>query len=143
VATHAYLDFLSLGGRLRFKELTPGLIRGFLEAGRPLLTGLSATYLYGCPRELGEHRLVYDDVRGSPTGHFVVLSGYDSETHEVLVADPLRENPRFQPHYYRVGIQRVIGAILLGVLTYDANFLVVEPAGPGDRSRSAAGSRPQ
>ncbi|MSR22151.1 MAG: hypothetical protein EXR92_01190 [Gemmatimonadetes bacterium] len=127
VATDVYLDFLALGGNLRFQELTPELLRGFLEKRRPILTGLSATYLYGCPREQGERRIVYDDVRGLPTGHFVVLSGYDSDTAEVLVADPLGENPRFLLHYYRVGIQRLIGAILLGVLTYDANFLVVEP----------------
>jgi hypothetical protein len=126
-ATDAYLEFLALGGEIRFKELTPELLRGFLQEERPLLTGLSATYLYGCPRELGDQRLAYDDVRGLPTGHFVVLSGYDADRDEILVADPLRENPRFQPHYYPVGVQRVIGAILLGVLTYDANFLVVEP----------------
>jgi hypothetical protein len=131
-ATRAYLDFLSLGGELRFRELTPDLVRGYLKRGRPILTGLSATYLYGCPREResseGSGRMVYDDVRGHPTGHFVVLSEYDPATREVVVADPLGENPRFGSHYYRVGIQRVLGAILLGVLTYDANFLVIEPA---------------
>jgi hypothetical protein len=126
-ATRAYLDFFALGGVLRFQELTPELLRGFLENGRPILTGLSATYLYGCPREHGDRHLTYDDVRGRPTGHFVVLSGYDPDTDDVLVADPLQENPRYPPHYYRVGVQRAIGAILLGVLTYDANFLVVEP----------------
>ncbi len=128
-ATAAYLDFLALGGMIRFRELTPALLRGFLETGRPLLTGLSATYLYGCARERGEERLVYDDVGGWPTGHFVVLSGYDAVRDEVMVADPLRDNPRFDPHYYPVGMQRVLGAILLGVLTYDANFLLVEPGG--------------
>jgi hypothetical protein len=131
LATDAYLDFLSLGGELQFRELTPSLIRGYLEGGRPILTGLSATYLYGCPRERGDHRLVYDDILGRPTGHFVVLTAYDREQEEVLVADPLRENPRFEPHYYPVGVQRVLGAILLGVLTYDANFLVVRPRGEG------------
>jgi len=127
-ATEAYLEFLELGGQIRFQELTPDLLRGYLQDDRPLLTGLSATYLYGCPRELGDERLAYDDIRGHPTGHFVILSGYDADRDEILVADPLRENPRFQPHYYPVGVQRVIGAILLGVLTYDANFLVVHPS---------------
>lgn len=127
MATDAYLEFLDLGGTLRYRELSPALVRGFLEDGHPILTGLSATYLYGCPREVGGETLRYDDVLGVPTGHFVVLTGYDAELDEILVADPLRENPRFEPHYYRVGMQRVLGAILLGVLTYDANFLVVEP----------------
>jgi hypothetical protein len=66
-------------------------------------------------------------VAGHPAGHFVVLCGYDPESREVLVADPLRENPAFEPHLYRVGIQRVLGAVLLGVLTHDANLLVLTP----------------
>jgi len=135
-ATRGYLEFLELGGTLRFRELTLDLIRGYLGSGRPILTGVSATYLYGCPREReesgGEGRLVYDDIRGLPTGHFVVLSEYDAATREVIVADPLTDNPRFGGQYYRVGIERVLGALLLGVLTYDANFLVIEPAPGGD-----------
>jgi hypothetical protein len=29
--------------------------------------------------------------------------------------------------YYAVRVQRLIAAILLGVMTYDANLLVIEP----------------
>jgi len=126
-ASEGYLDFLSQGGRLRFEELTPSLIRRHLKREHPVLTGLSATYLYGCPRETGAERLRYDDVRGEPVGHFVVLSGYDLRRREVLVADPLQDNPRFASRHYSVGIQRVLGAILLGVLTYDGALLVLEP----------------
>lgn len=130
-ATDAYLEFLRLGGEVRFEELDPDLIRRHLEKEEPILTGLSATYLYGCARERGHHQLVYDDVAGEPTGHFVVLCGYDHAARSVLVADPLQENPRFGAHYYTVGEERVIGAILLGVLTYDANLLVIRPQGGG------------
>lgn len=137
-ATRAYVDFLTLGGELRFRELTVDLIRSHLKRKRPILTGLSATYLYGCAREREDPadggRMVYDDVRGQPTGHFVVLSDYDPATREVVVADPLLENPRFAGQHYRVGIQRVLGALLLGVLTYDANFLVIEPGPDGPRA---------
>ncbi len=128
VATRAYLDFLQLGGQIRFEELRPELIRGHLMEGRPILTGLSATYLYGCAREIDRgSTLVYDSVAGEPTGHFVVVHGYDVATDSVLVADPLHENPRFSSHNYRVGVLRLLGAVLLGVLTYDANLLVIEP----------------
>jgi hypothetical protein len=128
VATQAYLDFLELGGEIRFEELRPELIRGHLMEGRPILTGLLATYLYGCAREVDRGgQLVYDSVAGEPTGHFVIVHGYDVATDSVLVADPLHENPRFSSHNYRVGVLRLMGSVLLGVLTYDANLLVIIP----------------
>jgi len=127
LATEAYLDFLDLGGDLLFHELSPNLVRRYLKKDVPILSGLSATYLYGCAREVGAYKMQYDDIRGLPTGHFVVLCGYDPERREVLVADPLQDNPRFGSHYYEVDIQRVLGAVLLGVLTYDANLLVLRP----------------
>jgi hypothetical protein len=125
VATKSYLEFLRLGGRLDYEELRPDLLRRLLKRQTPILTGLSATYLYGCAREWEEG---YDDVRGVPMGHFVVLSGYDPETRRIMVADPLRENPAYGSQHYDVGIERLIGAIFLGILTYDANLLVVTPA---------------
>lgn len=132
VATQAYLNFLELGGRIRFEELTPELIRGHLTAGEPILTGLSATYLYGCSREIErDGRLEYDSVRGEPVGHFVVVHGYDASTDSALVADPLHAN-RFGSHNYRVGVMRLLGAIMLGVLTYDGNMLVIRPAKDDD-----------
>lgn len=126
VATQGYLEFLGLGGRIRFEDLTTGLIRRYLRRGVPLLTGLSATYLYRSAREFGP-RSDYDDLRGEPSGHFVVLSGYETQTRAVLIADPLHPNPLAPSHYYTINIERVIGAILLGVLTHDANLLVIEP----------------
>jgi len=128
VATDAYEEFLCLGGGIRFEELRPDLIRAHLTEGHPILTGLSATYLYGCSREVsrGGGQLEYDSVLGEPTGHFVVVHEYDALTDSVLIADPLHENA-FGSHNYRVGIVRLLGAILLGVLTYDGNLLVITP----------------
>jgi len=57
-------------------------------------------------------------------GHFVVVHGYDASTDSVLVADPLQQNA-FGSHTYRVGVVRLLGAIMLGVLTYDGNLLVI------------------
>jgi hypothetical protein len=133
-ATPAYLEFLERGGRLRFHELDRRLLRGHLRQGRRLLVGLSATYLYACAREHGSHVIDYDDVRGEPMGHFVVLYDYEHESKRAWVADPYSENPAFQKHHYAVSLDRLIGAIMLGVLTYDGNLLLIEP-GP-DRPSS-------
>ena len=94
-----------------------------------MLTGLSATHLYRSRREVPGG---YDDLRGAPIGHFVVLAGYDATTRLVHVADPLQDNPRFGSRYYDVDIQHVIGSIFLGIVTHDANLLVVtrRPRGP-------------
>lgn len=127
-ATQAYLEFLKLRGRLGFEVLTAGLLRRFLKKGLPVLTGLSSTYLYNCAREYAvERRLIYDDIRGESTGHFVVLAGYDRERRVVLVADPLKPNPVAETQYYDVGIERLLCAIMLGVLTYDGDLLILEP----------------
>jgi hypothetical protein len=128
VATHAYLEFLELGGRLRFEVLTAALIRRYLNRGIPIMTGLSATYLYASAREYGEGDTLHeDDLRGESTGHFVVLSGYDKKQRQVFVADPLRPNPLSPTQYYPVHIYRLICAIMIGILTYDGNLIIIEP----------------
>jgi hypothetical protein len=128
-ASAAYIEFLKAGGKIRFKDLTPKLIRTFLKRSIPILTGLSATYLYREKRELvlGLDNYVEDDVKGEPSGHFVVLCGYDREERSVLIADPLHPEQFTSDYLYTRSMDRVINAMLLGILTYDANFLIIKP----------------
>jgi len=125
-ATRGYDEFLRLGGTLELRDLEPALLRKFLKRGTPVITGLSATYLYRAVRDIPETN-ADDDVRGEPVGHFVVLTGYRRDTREILIADPFKNNPLVDSRYYAVKVQRLIGAILLGIVTYDANLLVIEP----------------
>ncbi len=125
IASRAYIEFMEMGGEIRFTELSPKLMRRHLNSSVPMLAGLSSTYLYQSAREYGP-RGDYDDVRGVPGGHFVVLCGYDSSNRDILVADPYQPNPA-KERYYEVGVNRLICSILLGVLTYDANLLVISP----------------
>ncbi len=126
-ATQAYLEFLSLGGELAHENLTTNLLNTYFHRSIPILAGLSATYLYECARECGTNKTVYDDLRGEPSGHFVVLCGHDDNDQKVIVADPYLSNPVSNDHYYRVQHQRLINAIMLGILTFDANILIIEP----------------
>jgi len=125
-AAEAYADFVEAGGRIEFCDLASNMIRDYLLRGIPILTGLSATFLYREPRE---HPLTGkpDDIAGDPAGHFVVLTGYSDDRGEVFVTDPLHPNPLSKTHTYAVSTERLIGSIFLGVLTYDANLIVVEP----------------
>jgi len=125
-AVQACLDFVEEGGEVRYEDLTSGLIRRHLLRGEPILTGLSATALYRAPRVVpGTEE--DDDIRGEPLGHFVVLHGYRKSDRTVLVADPYETNPLAPGRNYRVTMNRLINAILLGVLTYDANLLIIRP----------------
>lgn len=124
-STKGYLEFLDLGGELKFENLSRALIRHYLNQQIPIITGLSATYLYRTPREFGPESQ-FDDIRGEPSGHFVVLCGYNKRKRSVLVADPFLPNPS-RSHKYHVAIDQLIGAVLLGILTYDANLLIIRP----------------
>lgn len=127
-ATDRYLEFIATGGEIRLEEMNSALFRKFLKRKIPILTGLSATYLYHCSREVyPSDRAVADDLRGEPTGHFVVLCGYNAADREVLVADPLASNPHSTDLRYHVDIDRLICSIMLGSITYDANLLILEP----------------
>ncbi len=124
-AARFYLEFFDLGGKLLMKDLSGKLIRHHLKRGNPILTGLSATILYMNSREIPE-TCQDDDLRGEPVGHFVVLCGYDKESQEVKLADPMWPNP-YKGQIYSVKMNRLLNSILLGVLTYDSNLLIIEP----------------
>jgi hypothetical protein len=126
VASRAYINFLKAGGRLHNSELDSDLIKNYLKKGIPILTGLSATYLYGTPREIPQFD-IYDSIKGEPAGHFVVITGYDEEKNCVFVADPMEPNPLGKGQVYSVDFTRLINSIMLGIVTYDANLLIIEP----------------
>ncbi len=131
LATGAYLEFLRLGGEICFEDLTPQFLKRHFNNGIPILAGLSATYLYQCAREYIGHNneIYYDDERGHPSGHFVILAGYDDLKKHVVVADPDANNLLSGDNYYSVKVGRLINSIMLGILTYDANLLVIAPQG--------------
>lgn len=126
-ATAGYLEFLSLGGKLQLADLSIYMVRERLEKGMPVIAGLSSTYLYGSSREYGPQDTP-DDLRGSPAGHFVVISGYDPKERCFLVVDPYHTTPYGPDNQYWLPAERVLCAILLGIVTHDANLLVIAPS---------------
>lgn len=126
VASRAYIKFLESGGELRHQELDENLIKDYLKRSIPILTGLSATYLYGTAREIPQFD-IYDSIKGEPAGHFVVITGYDEDKNCAYISDPMEPNPLGKGQKYSVSFSRLINSILLGIVTYDANLLVIEP----------------
>jgi hypothetical protein len=125
VESKAYIKFLEAGGKILYAELDEELIKGYLRQSVPILTGLSATYLYSTAREVSKTNK-YNSIKGEPVGHFVVINGYDDPTDHVSLADPMNPNP-LKSQYYSVHFDRLINSIMLGIVTYDANLLIIEP----------------
>jgi len=125
VASKAYIKFLESGGKIFLTELNEALFKKYLKQSVPVLTGLSATYLYETRREIPANNK-FDDIRGEPVGHFVIVNGFDEATNAVYLADPMNPNP-LKSQYYNVTFDRLINSIMLGIVTYDANLLVIEP----------------
>jgi len=126
-AVGAYINFLSIGGTLKFDPLTRELIEKYITRNIPILTGLSATYLYQSKREYtnAKNVAIADDVKGYATGHFVVICAIKPDE-KVAILDPYFENPISQESYYEVEFSRLLNAIMLGVITYDGNLLIIE-----------------
>jgi hypothetical protein len=124
IATQAYCEYLQAGGEVRQEDFDEELLDQLLAGGRPVVVGLCATALYGGPRELPDTTL--DDVRGESSGHFVVLLEHSVQRRTVTVADPYSPNP-FGSLVYEVPLHRFLAALYLGVLTFDANLIVLQP----------------
>ena len=56
----------------------------------------------------------------------------------MLVVDPYQPNPYGPALEYWISIDRVISAILLGIVTHDANLLVIHPPDAGVRVMAQA-----
>jgi hypothetical protein len=119
-------QYVELGGKLVWGDLSPELLGKVLAQGTPLLTGTNGTYLYQCERETEQGP---DDVRGDAFGHFIVLCGYRAEDQSVAIADPLKDNPAHGTKYYRATVWRLLGAIFLGVTSDDGNLMLIRPKG--------------
>lgn len=123
----AYVDFLHRGGEVLFDDFDRSLLVRLLDERQPIIAGLSATYLYGTPREDPMTNLP-DDIGGEPAGHFVVIDGYRDGGAHFEVLDPYPHNPIASTPRYLVGARRLLNAILLGDVTYDGVLVVVRPA---------------
>ncbi|MGE3636234.1 MAG: C39 family peptidase, partial [Sandaracinaceae bacterium] len=102
------------------------LLKTWIARGRPIISGLSATYLYGIARDDPDTN-VADDVGGEPAGHFVVIAGYREGGRRFVVSDPYKANPMAATQRYEVEERRLLNAILLGDVTYDGVLLMVDP----------------
>ncbi|MCX7115831.1 MAG: C39 family peptidase [Gammaproteobacteria bacterium] len=125
--TKAYLQFLDMGGTLGFEEMRFQTIANYIQQGTPLISGVSATYLYQTMRDYtnSDDRCVYDEWLGAPSGHFVTIHGVESKGQRIHIADPYTPHPLSRDHYYQVPFSHWLHAYLLGIMTYDVELLAI------------------
>jgi len=127
--TQAYIHFLEMGGVIHFSDVTFDVIRGYIDKGIPLLSGVSGTWLYQNMRDYtsDDNKVVYDEWIGAPTGHFVVIRGYEAANETLHLADPYTPHPLSDGHYYQTSFSHWLHAHLLGIISYDAELLAITP----------------
>lgn len=127
--TEAYLSFLKLGGRICFSPIDRPLINTYLEKKIPILTGVNATYFYQTMRDhtVSDDLGLYDEWIGEPSGHFLVIHGFQEEQDELTIADPFTPHPLSCEHHYTVSFSHWLHAHLLGATSYDAELLAIWP----------------
>ena len=108
-ASNAFQEFIRLGGTIWFKTIDVAMLKEYFNQSIPILTGLNSTYLYRASREcFTQNGEAYsDDIRGTATGHFVVLCGYHDRKNLVVVADPYSLNTFTKTNYYLNWSKRV------------------------------------
>jgi len=79
------IKFLKVNGKLEIRIPTKELILSYLKKKVPPIICLSSTILRGKSRR---YKGKYDDIKGNPIGHFLVISGYDNGY--FIVTDPSR-----------------------------------------------------
>src|SRR5258708_39824875 len=100
------MKVLEVGGKIFLTEMNESLFKKYLKQSVPVLTGLSATYLYETQREIPANNK-FDGVSGEPVGHFVIVNGFDETTNTVYLADPMNPNP-LKGRYYSVTFDSLI-----------------------------------
>lgn len=128
LATTAYITYLELGGQIIFNEINFDTLDHYLQNKIPLISGVSATYLYKNMRDYtdSQSQVFYDEWLGSPSGHFIILNGCDKQAREIQVVDPYFPNTLSTTADYRLSYSHWLHAFLLGVITYDAELLAIQ-----------------
>lgn len=121
----AYIQILEKGGTIDLSEINRAVIRKAVELKAPIIAAVSATHLFHSKREYldSKDRPVLDDAKGKTAGHLVAVTAWVGK--EITLHDPYLANPITGKAKYKVYISRLMRSILLGVLSYDAQMVVI------------------
>ncbi len=103
------LEYMKDGGKVTVLNLTTKVLDDYLDQGYVILACLEESWLWG-KRKIADKN-IFDDVKGNPRGHFVVL--YDKNDHDYRVSDPYPTGLPGREGTYTVSKDTVLTSILL------------------------------
>lgn len=115
--TRFILAYIKNGGKIKIIDLTTRLIDGYLDQGYLMTGAIEESWLW-------EKRKIpktaeFDDIKGIPQGHFVVLYGHDAENY--FVSDPYPTGLEGKNGLYKVKKDK----FLVSCLFWEATLLAV------------------
>lgn len=81
--TRYYPEYLEKGGEIKFLPISKELIKKYVYNKIPVLALLSSQLYFKKPRK---YKGEFDDIKGKPHGHWIVISGYDEKN--FIITDP-------------------------------------------------------
>ena len=66
-------------------------------------------------------------MRGNSAGHCIEIAACDRVRQQMAVVELHTLSPYRKTLEYRRSVDRIIGAVPLGIINHDANFLVIHP----------------
>ena len=111
--------FVRMGGRVRINLDDMGNLITALRYG-PVIAGVSYDWLMGEERDNG----------GDLTGHFIIVDSYDDASETFTISDPWDGK---KGQHYKVSYGLMNKALLLGTLTNDGSFILIEKGNDGNQ----------
>ena len=103
------ISYLKKGGKLKIADLTTSLIDRYLNEGYKVICCLEESWIWG-ERKI-EEKAVFDDIKGSPRGHFIIL--YSHTGNEYLVSDPFPTGMKNKEGLYKLNKDKLLVATLV------------------------------
>ncbi len=109
------VKFIEAGGELIFSLITIDLLKYFVKKKMPIIVPVNENIFYGIKRTKDDE---YDDIRGYPSGHIVVISGYAKKDFIITDSERLSEKEKGKT-------KRKTDLMLNSILSFSPMIMVV------------------
>ncbi len=103
------LKYLKKGGEIKICDLSTKMIDEYMAEGYLLICCLEESWIWGERKIKGTNK--FDDIKGEPRGHFIIL--YDKEGEDYLVSDPYPTGLKNRNGLYKLDKNKLLAATLV------------------------------